>query len=103
MSKRGKNSKQKQQVVKSVEFSQHAMEMLEKRFAGEVVSIDVKRMKNVTQQNAFKFPVLAQKYRSGIHLNTRYLVDSSRNLALAVVDNVVRTVLYLDGSYGYNF
>ena len=88
-------------MKKEIEFSRHALEMLEKRFRGEV--IDVKRMKHVTQQNAFKFPVLAQKYRSGIHMSTRYLVDSSRNLALAVVDNQVRTVLYLDGSYGYNF
>ena len=86
-----------------IEFSKHALEMLQKRFGAEVKLIEVKRMKHVTQQNAFKFPVLAQKYRSGIHMDTRYLVDSSRNLALAVVDNVVRTVLYLDGSYGYNF
>jgi len=82
-----------------IDFTEHALEMLSKRFNEN--EIDITRMKHVTQQNAFKFPVLAQKYRSGIHMSTRYLVDTSRNLALAVVDGLVCTVLYLDGSYGY--
>ena len=106
MSKRGKNkqfNKVKQEVNLNaiIKFDAHAIEMLEQRF--KVDAIDINLMKTVTQQNSFKFPVLAKKYHSGIHLNTKYLVDSSRNLALAVVNNVVRTVLYLDGSYGYNF
>ena len=90
---------QKIKVMKTkIEFKQHAIEMLEKRF-NEVP--DISRMKRVTNENAFKFPVLAQKYRTGIHMNTIYLVSTFHNIALAVVNNTVETVLYLDGSYGY--
>ena len=84
-----------------VDYTQHALEMLEKRFNEN--EIDVTRMKRVNKSNAHKFPVLAQKYKTGIHMQTEYLVSTFHNLALAVVNSTVIAVLYLDGRNGYNF
>ena len=84
-----------------ISYKDHALEMLEARF--NLNEIDITRMKRVNKFNAHKFPVLAQKYKTGIHMQTEYLVSTFHNLALAVVGNLVVTVLYLDGRNGYNF
>ena len=106
MPRRGKNSKsnnskKEQPHQLNVKFSNHVLQQLSRRF--NIDAVDIKRMKRVTQQNSFKFPVLQKKYRTGIHLDTTYLVSTAHNLALAIVDNIAVTVLYLDGRDGYSY
>jgi hypothetical protein len=104
--KKGKKRKPKEkregsQQYPQITFSNHVLQQLSRRF--NIDAVDVKRMKRVTQSNAFKYPVLEKKYRTGIHLDTTYLVSAAHNLALAVVDNIAVTVLYLDGRNGYSY
>ena len=105
MPRRGKNSKSNSKKEEphqlSIKFSSHVLQQLSRRF--NIDTVDIKRMKRVTQQNSFKFPVLQKKYRTGIHMDTTYLISTAHNLALAIVDGVAITALYLDGRNGYDY
>ena len=93
----GEGSQQYPQIV----IEGHVLQQLSRRF--NIDAVDISRMKRVTQQNACKYPTLEKKYRTGIHLDTTYLVSAFHNLALAIVGNKAITALYLDGRNGYEY
>ena len=104
VSKRKRKPKEKRvgtQQYPQIVFEGHILQQLSRRF--NIDAVDISRMKRVTQQNSFKFPVLEKKYRTGIHLDTVYLVSQLHNLAIAIVGNKAITALYLDGRNGYSY
>ena len=99
--KKPKSNGEGSQQYPQIKFEGHVLQQLSRRF--NIDSVDISRMKRITQQNAFKYPVLDKKYRTGIHLDTTYLVSAMHNLAIAIVGNKAITALYLDGRDGYSF
>ena len=96
-----KSLREGSQQYPQIVFEGHILQQLSRRF--NIDAVDINRMKRVTQHNSFKYPVLAKKYHTGIHLDTIYLVSQLHNLAIAIVGNKAVTALYLDGRNGYEY
>ena len=86
-----------------LEFSSHALEMLQKR---QLQVNNTQQMLRITRGNAFKFgksfPHITNKFRTHIDMDFA-LVDKNQNVALMCAGNTVVTAMYADGAWGYNF
>ena len=89
-----------------LKFTSHALEMLSKRHDIKPEDINIQQMYRITRGNYQKFqssyPHITNKFRNHIDMTTA-LVDKISNVALMISGYDVVTVMYADGSAGYNF
>lgn len=105
MRKNKKNNKnEKPQLVLDIHF----MERLKLRF--EDVKLDdidtiIQHSKRYTIKNidSCPFQVVKNKLRNPQYSDSVYLVNSKFNMIMVSVNNVLKNVLYLDGTDGYSF
>ena len=105
-SKKHKNNKVKNQV--SLTIDEHFVERLRQRFSEvKLEDIDniIKFSKKYTPKNldSCPFQVVKNKLRNPQYSDSVYLVNSKFNMIMVSVNNVLKNVLYLDGTDGYSF